>query len=223
MPHLLLIAGLTSRLLTNAIMTVALVSDTDDTARSAYLYDGFYSSHKRQTGETFPRTGSAPLMKRNDRKSRTRARDSSFSPSSFLSLSRCRVVGLKMRKRDDEFIDCLSTRGKALKQLSPNGGRGRGMRVGDGGSCSEFPYRGRITWAGKFRPANFRKTSPSRAAKFSVAFVNVARLCIVIILFARKMEILLLGNCLNSRQPVSQPRANSLSFRLSDENLANPP
>jgi hypothetical protein len=35
------------------------------------------------------------------------------------------VVGLKMRKRDDEFIGCLSTREKALKQLSPNGGGSR--------------------------------------------------------------------------------------------------
>jgi len=60
-------------------------------------------------------------MKRNGRKSRSARERSSFS-SFFLSLARCRVVGLKMRKRDDEFIDCLSTRGKALKQLSPNGG-----------------------------------------------------------------------------------------------------
>jgi len=71
------------------------------TPRSAYLYDGFYSSHKRQTGETFPRTGSAAAYEE-ERQEKPHARASLvvlsfFLPFSF-SMPRSRLEDAKARR-----------------------------------------------------------------------------------------------------------------------------
>lgn len=89
--------------------------------RSDYLYDGFYLPDKQQLRKRSLATEACHLSGE-ERKGKPVAREARRS------LSATRVVGLKMRTCDDEFID-VCRRERALKQPPSWNGEGSSRNI----------------------------------------------------------------------------------------------